>query len=127
VSFWLPRAPPDDVVSVQQQQPRPPTLVQADDDDECFSLTSSDSEDRAISHHAATHLGPIGSVCNTRVSFFFVHEYPLQHLVAGLAVKVFIVFNRLDMPVSVLFPSRAAALLSTPSIKHKVHAPASAQ
>jgi hypothetical protein len=45
-------------------------------------------------------------------------------LVTGLAdkgVKVFIDFNRLDMPVSVLFPSRAAALLSTPSIKHKVH------
>jgi hypothetical protein len=101
------------VVPVQQQQPPPPTLVQADDDDECFSLTSSDSEDRAICHHVAAHPGPIGGVRSTRVSFF-VH---------GKGVKVFIVFNRLDMPVSVLFPSRAAALLSTPNIKHKVDAP----
>jgi hypothetical protein len=73
---------------------------------------------RAISHHVVTHPRPIGGVRSTRVSFF-VHEYPLQHLVATLAnkgVKVFIFFSRLDMSVSMLFPSRAAALLSTPNI-----------
>jgi hypothetical protein len=81
--------------------------------------------DRAISNHVAAHPGPIGGVRSTRVSFF-MHEYPLQHLGAALAdkgVKVFIVFNRLDMPVSMLFSSHAAALLSTPNIKHKVDAP----
>jgi hypothetical protein len=102
VPFGLLQTPPDDVVPVQQQQLPSPTLVQVDDDD--------------------VHPRPIGNVRSTHVSFF-VHEYPLLHLVMALAdkgVKVFILFNYLDMPVSVLFPNRAAALLSTPNIKHKV-------